>query len=341
VTKRLFLLPLHLVEVFTWEKSFRNNPIIGSRVLNALGLHVLRVVVAHALFRFRLLLLSPLVPAADRRRFLRDGFLVKTDFLPPEQFAALSAEIRGYEGEIGEISEGDTRTQRVFLTHEARKRLPECERLASGRTLDRLLRYTSSKNRPPFFYIENLHQHAGEAGRPDPQKDLHADTFHPCVKAWLYLDPVNGRNGPFVYLPGSHRLTWRRIRWEYRESLRASRRGTNPQASARYWDGAFRLSEQERREMDLPEPVALEVPANTLVLANVRGFHRRGDASQAGSRLSIWMQARDNPFNPLFTPFPQATARLFERVWAYHLDQVKRQAGGSGALRSFQGRFQR
>ena len=337
--KRLLMLPLHLVAVFTWAKSFRSNPVIGSPLLNRLGLHVARVVLAHALFRFRLLLLSPLAAAADRRQFLREGILVKPDFLPPQQFDALLAEVAAYRGEIRELVEGDTRTQRLFLTHEVREGLPECERLTRYPALDRLLRYTSSKNRPPFFFIENLKQHARGDAAPDPQKDLHMDTFHPCVKAWLYLDDVSERNGPFNYVPRSHRLNWARLKWEYRESLKAS--ASTEADGGRYWDGSFRVAREELPTLGLPAPRPMQVRANTLVIANVRGFHCRGDATAPSTRTTIWMQARDNPFNPLFTPFPRLTARLFEAVWSRYQQRVDRRGVGFTAARRLQGRFER
>jgi hypothetical protein len=335
--KRLLMLPVQIGAVFSWDKSFRNNPVIGSHLLNRLGLHVFRVVVAHALFRFRLFLLSPLVPAEDREKFLRDGYLVKYDFLPEQQFAALAAELAQYEGEVREICEGDTETRRLFLTHEARRTLPECERLTRYPVLDRLLRYSSSKNRPPFFFAENVRQHVRASRRADPQKDFHVDTFHPCVKAWIYLDNVSRQNGPFVYVPRSHKLNWARIKWEYQESLKAST--TREPGGIRYWDGSFRISDGDRQKMGLSEPRSIEVPANTLVLANVRGFHCRGDAVGQNSRLAIWMQARDNPFNPFFTPFPRATARLFELLWSSHLKRVDAKTAGSGVRRTFRGGF--
>ena len=39
-------------------------------------------------------------------------------------------------------------------------------------------------------------------GLPDPQTDLHTDTFHPTVKAWLFLTDVAADAMPFVYVPG-------------------------------------------------------------------------------------------------------------------------------------------
>jgi hypothetical protein len=337
---RLWRWPLWCIEVFTWAKSFRNNPVIGSPLLNRLGLHVFRVALAHGLFRLRLLLLSPLVSREDRRRFLADGFLVKRDFLPAEEFEALRRELAAYHGPIREISEGDTLTQRIFLNRETLAGLPCCQAFTRHGELRRLMRYASSKNRPPFFYIENLKLRSGPAARPDPQQDLHSDTFHPCVKAWLYIDDVSARNAPFVYVPGSHRLSWRRLAWEYRESLKASRARHGPPGE-HYWDGSFRLDPRGAAELGYPPPLALEVPANTLVIGNVRGFHRRGDATEPSTRMTIWMQARDNPFNPLFTPFPEFTARVFEAVWTVLMDKRDARMARSGRLTVAESGFER
>ena len=312
---RLLWLPLQIVSVLSWDKSFRNNPVIGSRVLNRLGLHVARVLVSHLLFSFRLWLLSPLLGGAERRQFKTQGYLLIRDFLPPAAFAALAREVRGYRGELRAETEGRTLTERVYLTQEVLTQLPECKRLVECRSLLKLLRYTSSKNRIPFFYLENI-VHEGSANpAPDPQKDLHTDTFHPCVKAWLYLEAVTPANGPFTFVPGSQRLTWRRLRWEYRQSLLAAETRVQPPQD-RYWDGSFRVSPADIEALGYGEPILLTVPANSLLIANVHGIHRRGDADPGASRLTVWMQARDNPFNPLFSPFPQATARVFEFVWS-------------------------
>lgn len=338
--KSLLMLPLWLVQVFTWSKSFRSNPIIGSPVLNRLGLHVLRVVVAEGLFRWRLWLLSPLVDREDRRMFREQGWILKRDFLPPEAFAALKGELLGYRGEITEVQEGDTRTQRVLLTRQTLQALPRCRALVEHPALDRVMRYASSKNRPPLYYIENLRLRAVDSALKDPQQDLHSDTFHPCVKAWLFIDDVSARNAPHVYVPGSHRLTWNRLKWEYRESLAASAAGKQP-AGDRYWDGSFRVTGQDLRDMGCAAPKSFQVPANTLLIANVHGFHRRGDATEPSARMTIWMQARDNPFNPFVSLFPHLSARLVEAVWSHYARGRDQRRAAAGQLLLIQGGFDR
>jgi hypothetical protein len=338
--KNLLMLPLWLVQVFTWSKSFRSNPIIGSPTLNRLGLHVLRVAAAEGLFQWRLWLLSPLVGREDRKMFREQGYILKRDFLPPEAFAALKGELQGYRGEITDVQEGDTRTQRVLLTRKALQGLPRCRALVETPALDRAMRYASSKNRPPLYYIENLRLKAADSALRDPQQDFHTDSFHPCVKAWLFIDDVSTRNAPHVYVPGSHRLTWKRLQWEYRESLAASAAGRQP-AGDRYWDGSFRVTQQHLRDMGCNAPQSFQVPGNTLLIANVHGFHRRGDATEPSARMTIWMQARDNPFNPLVSLFPRLSARLVEDVWCHYARRRDERRAAAGQLRRIRGGFDR
>lgn len=338
LAKSLTSLPLALIKVFTWDKSFKNNPIIGNRLLNRLGLHVARVVISHLLFNFRLYVLAPLANAEQRRHFRRYGYLKIENFLSPQRFEQLKTEIEQYDGEIREETEGSTITQRLYLTESALADLPQCQAFCTDSKLLKLLRYTSSKNRIPFFHLENIVHHASKSKQADPQKDFHTDTFHPCVKAWLYVDNVSEHNGPFIVVPGSHRLTWKRIIWEYRQSLIASQ-GSSTRPEHRYWDGSFRVALEDAEELGYGQPVAMKVPANTLLVANVHAIHRRGDAAPGATRMTVWMQARDNPFNPLFSPFPQITAKAFEYVWKKYMarrtaTQVKR-----GAWRTVSGGF--
>jgi len=89
------------------------------------------------------------------------------------------------------------------------------------------------------------------------------------------------------------------------------------------------------------KPEALHVPENTLVIGNVYGFHRRGEANEPSRRMTIWMQARDNPFNPLFTPFPRPTARLFEAVLQRELEKQDAKKIPTGEQHNHQNGFDR
>jgi hypothetical protein len=290
------MIPVWLLQVFHVTKSFEENPLLGSPLLNRLGLHVARVVLAHGVMHFRTLLLSPLVTAEDRAAFRRDGFLVKRDFLPPETFAALVREVRQFDGaEARECVQGDTVNRRTPLDPETLHGLPACcELLQQDRTCRRLLQWTAATLRPPFVFVEQLFHAHRQDDRPDPQKHLHSDTFHPTMKGWLFLEDVPAEKGPFSYVARSHRLTFPRLRWEYRQSIAGRRL---PDRYSR--KGSLRLNETDRVALGLPEPTVMAVPGNTLVIANTFGFHARGSAPDGSTRLALYADSRTNPFVPL------------------------------------------
>src|ERR1700761_6159735 len=86
---RYLLLPWWIAQLPTGAKAFCDNPVIGSPTLNRWGLHVARVRIAAALARSRRHRLRHLIDTEDRAAFERDGFVIKRDFLPAEDFAAL------------------------------------------------------------------------------------------------------------------------------------------------------------------------------------------------------------------------------------------------------------
>lgn len=287
-------LPLYVLQVFTGAKSFRDNPVIGNTLLNRLGLHVLRLVVAAVITKFRHLCLMTLMNAEDRRSFGENGYLLVENFLPAEKFAALNEEVRSMKDvEVRQCVQGDTLTQRVLLNEEVLKSASQCRALLNGPGFLNRMKYTAARNLSPVFYIQNIKSNAVEA-EADPQRHLHSDTFHSTMKAWLFLDEVGDHNGPFTYVKGSHKLSLARMKWEYRKSIEGS-----SQANSYGSRGSLRVTDDELAGMGMPDPVSFKVPANTLVIADTHGFHRRGTASEQGSRMEIWAFSRTNPFNPL------------------------------------------
>jgi hypothetical protein len=95
----------------------------------------------------------------------------------------------------------------------------------------------------------------------------HVDGFQREFKSFLYLDDVDEGNGPFTYIPGTHRSHVRRLRKQLAENGEAS-------------PTSFHADEIEGA---LDREVQITGPAGTLILADVRGLHR-GSPQRAGSR---------------------------------------------------------
>lgn len=297
---RWLLSPLHLAALATGSKSFRDNPIIGSPRLNRRGLHVRRMRLAARLAAWRRRRLGDLLAPEDAAAFARDGYILKPDFLPPRDFAALRHEVMSLAAPARDMIQGDAVTRRIALDRATLRRLPATRALVDGPEWRGLVRYVGASSLEPLNYIQTIFSHA-RPGSVDPQTRLHADTFHSTVKAWLFLTDVGERDGPLLYVPGSHRLTRRRLAWERRASIRAA--GNRDFQSAR---GSPRITEAELRRLGYPAPHAFAVPANTLVVADTLGFHARGFSDRPTVRVEIWAYGRRNPFLPWLALDPAA-----------------------------------
>ena len=284
--------PLWTAQLLSGSKSFERNRIIGSRWLNEQGLHAARVRLAHRISAMRRRHLAGLVTEADRAAFESDGFVIRPNFLPEAEFGELLQQVKAYREGLREISEGDTILRKIALDPKTLAALPALRRLLRLPEWRGLIRYIGSRDAEPVVWIQSILRHVHE-GPPDPQTALHADTFHPTVKAWLFLTDVAADAGPFTYVPGSHRLTPERLAWERRMSL-AARHSPDPEIR----QGSFRLAPEELAALGLPEPRIFTVPANTLIVADTFGFHARGPSAGRSVRVEIWAYGRRSPFVP-------------------------------------------
>ena len=305
--RRTAMLPWWTAQLFTATKSFERNAVIGSRRLNQRGLHGARVQFAHRLAIARRRKLAPLISADDRAAFDRDGFVVSHDFLPPKAFAALVQEVKAYRGPLREIAEGDTIMRKIALDRRVLAGLPALSGVLQSARWRGLIRYAGSRDAEPVVWVQSILRHA-RPGPADPQTFLHADTFHPTVKAWLFLTDVAEDAGPFTYVAGSHQLTAERLAWERRMSLDAV-----SSANAETRQGSFRIDEAELAGLGLPRPRVFAVPANTLIVADTFGFHARGPSAGASLRVEIWAYGRRSPFLPWATLVPWTIAGLGAR----------------------------
>ncbi len=289
---RWWRLPFWIVALFTGAKSFVDNPVIGSRRLNRAGLHVWRVKAAHSLARYRRRRLARLLPTSLREQFDREGFIVIRDFLPQDAFDQLQSDLFRAELPSRVHQQGDTLTRRVAIDPEIRARFPQLDRLLSNPTWKGVMFYVASTQSQPLYYIQSIFGAAVD-GPPDPQLQLHSDTFHPSMKAWLFLTDVEDDGRPLTYVAGSHRLSPERLTWERRRSVTVLDEGDR--LSER---GSFRISTEELPALGLPQPTRFAVPANTLVAIDTYGFHARGDSDRPTKRVELWAFSRRTPFLP-------------------------------------------
>lgn len=292
-TLQLLKLPLSAMQVFTGAKSFVDNPLLGSRWLNSRGLHRWRCRLAQDLADWRRRRLADRLTAQDRAALDRDGIVIKPDFLPAADFERLRREIYDHAWDTVEMRQGPTVTRRAPLDrHGMQDKAPTLQAFVNDRTILDLLRYAAATAGQPLFALQTIIADPGQAG-DDPQTLPHQDTFHSAAKAWFFLHDVGADDGPFFYVPGSHRHSPARLDWEQRMSLTAAQHGNRYHAR-----GSLRVGNDELAAMGLPRPAAQLVRANTLVVADTSGFHGRTPSARPTLRLEVYATLRRNPFLP-------------------------------------------
>jgi hypothetical protein len=296
--------------VFTNEKNFAHG-VIGSRRLNRMGLHLVRIVLSDTLYLLRTLPFAWLHPVLWFR-FVRDGFVVIEDFLAPGDADAVRREYdaasRSYwaanplerRGERGfgpkhmrrggfDRYDGDSANRFIDIAPQGVIRRRFC---SSWRMTSLCLALFGTLNR---FRKHSMYElvHGDEALNPDVQRELHKDTFHHTFKTWYYLDDVAAAHGPTQVVRGSHRTSLRRLRWEYARSLAAVDDAGHGSG------GSFRIDDGELPALGLSPPHQVLCRSNSLVVVNTKAFHRRGNAPRDTVRRSLYANFRPWAFAPI------------------------------------------
>lgn len=290
--------PSALQQITSADKLVRN------RVLNLMGCQVGRVIAADLLVRHRRRRL-PVTSETDRA-LLRDGIALVEDFVPVDVFPALLAEVDEGEKRLPHKTPAPDKfgiVRRQIGVHKnpdvfplanklllANEMLLNSVRVAEGWNANydfsntgTVLKYERLSQADPPRPVEATRDSEVSSG------DLHTDTFHYVTKAFLALCDITEENSPFTYVVGSHRLTMRRLLWEYRNSVKPEQ-----YRSPEYHNRMFEAEAQ--RLGFVAEKITCK--ANTLILTNTFGFHLRGAMTRQGAvRRMLRLDFRSNPFH--------------------------------------------
>ncbi|OLP96816.1 hypothetical protein AK812_SmicGene20904 [Symbiodinium microadriaticum] len=141
---------------------------------------------------------------------------------------------------------------------------------------------------------------------PDPQSQLHIDTFAPIVKVWVFQDPpgVSLDEGPLLFSQRSHRNSEAKLRWMHAYAQEpASEARAEPSFRLRGCAAAAKAAADFVQAVEghlILEAAAAAQPVlplpgvrRTLVLADTSALHARGTGVPGRVRCS-WRQAGDN-----------------------------------------------
>ena len=282
-----------------WNYIVSQNHILPSPLANKLGVPVLRTLLADILIKLRRL--KNCRPKDDyEKKLIEDGIVVIPNFLPDEDFKELKSEFDkniSISENVKIVKKGSMQVNIRKVEKNEYEKFPAMKKFARNKQLIRLISVGEG-----IKVVDELKKFDLEKtifGDPDKDTDgnvpFHADIHFHSHKVLYYMSDVTEEGGPFIYCKNSHLNNLDRLWFEFK-------RGQLKDAHIEGWriqqhlDKKFfnnyfsKLKNQEYK---------VACPANTLVIANVHGFHKRGESISGVERSLIRIPHRYNPLGPM------------------------------------------
>lgn len=270
--------------------------VLGGRLVNTMGLQVARAVKDRTLWHTRRSRVTEATSSAYET-LRRDGVVVLPNFLPDDVFRRVREEYEASKADaacrwtpFGE----NFGCNEIFVSDYA-DRYPNTSQAFHRSEFLLDLAAAVSRRRPTykphvsFFTVSKPEPHEPHTDL-DYNQFVHADRHYAFIKAFFYIGDVGEDDAPFSYARGSHEMSLARARFEYDYSLRYCRvRAGGQERTAEQLLASQSLREcAERLLTDMGcrcRPIVAK--ANTLIVANNQGFHRRGELRSSRARATI------------------------------------------------------
>lgn len=145
---------------------------------------------------------------------------------------------------------------------------------------------------------KNSEAHVIEKNGEDAQYRYHADIFAPSLKWWYFPDEVKEEHGPLCYAEKTCSLNKNILKWWYEETLKITSNQYIPEwKNPGHSEGSPRIEIDKLKEMGYDMKKMICEP-NTLIIANVHGFHCRGKPQnwEKNIRNAVHGSIRCEPF---------------------------------------------
>ena len=268
--------------VFSDIKTFENH-IIGDVDLNARGLHLFRRIMSYKVHKMR---------NCDET-FLNHGMLTFRRFVLPEMHLHALKEMEKFD--IGMAKNADN-----IISNTKKLDFPAIHYIIKTRMKNIILGIIRRELDDTTWrlYEQNTYVQVIEniPGDNDNQKNMHLDTFFPAIKWWWFPEEV--QTGGFVYYTRNCNPYVDMCNYQYQSSIEASTNNYPDWKLKDHREGSFRINKDEMMNFGLFSYATRQtIPANTLIVANVSGFHARGEPRLNVTRRAIHGSIRvRNPF---------------------------------------------
>ena len=282
----------------TWDYIVSQNHIIPSPLANKFGVPVLRTIFANMLIQLRRFK-NCRPQSSDENKLIKNGILIIPNFLPEEDFKNLKQEFDTVSKSENSrvVKHGSIEVNIHYVKENDFDKFPAIKKFASNKKLIRLI--SSAEGTKVVEQFKKLDLETTKFGDPKNDSDnnvlFHADVHFHSHKVLFYMNDVEMDSGPFVYCKNSHKNKFQRLVFEFmRGQLKDSHiEGWRIQ---KHLDKIFFKNYFKKL---LKEEIKVACPANTLIITNVHGFHKRGESIPGTERSIIRIPFRYNPLGPV------------------------------------------
>ena len=268
-------------------KDYRFSP-----VLNKLGAPVLRNIITNSIINLRRY--KNCKPKDDFEiKLIENGIVVIPNFLPAEEFRCLREEFDTLISKKKDEDRNLTGVKSIRIKGDYFDEFPAMNKLKNNKRLNRLICVGEGLRKIDIqqFVIENTKFGSTENQKQDRNNFFHADIHFHSHKVLYYMNDVTEEHGPFTYLKKTHQNNFDRLLYEFKRGRLANAASTTWRLEENL-ENKFLKNYFSKKLKHEYKAVGL---ANTLIVGNVHGFHKVGDALEGKERELIRMTFRHNP----------------------------------------------
>ena len=283
----------------TWDYILSQNHILPSPLANKLGVPVLRTILANMIINLRRYK-NYRAQSVDERSLIKNGIIVIENFLPCEEFNQLKQEfylaLSKYENKKT-VKKGSMHVDIRQIKGDDFNEFPTIKKFAKNEKLIKLI--AAAEGVKVVDQFSKLDLETTKFGDPSKDEDLnvpfHADVHFHSHKILFYINDVKLDGGPFIYCKNSHKNKFDRLLFELMRGQLKDSHEEKWRIQKHLDKNFFKKYFQKLKKQEYK----VACPANTLVIANVHGFHKRGESNSGVERSLIRIPFRYNPLGPV------------------------------------------
>lgn len=130
---------------------------------------------------------------------------------------------------------------------------------------------------PPKIIYQKLELPIGKTDINDSNAHFHADKVFPSAKLFFTLDDCKIENGPFGYIVGSHKRSISRRENDYINSINKTNYTKKKKFTGEYFINSVAKMEKFQKKDVICQK-------NSIIIANVMGYHKRGRLQPGNTR---------------------------------------------------------